>query len=81
MCAECSGPTGTVGGNAVAGGEPANVARPATSSVLLLRELAGRQGVDPTDEDLQAVLGFLDLILPALADLELRIPADTVPSQ
>jgi hypothetical protein len=35
-----------------------------------LRELAAGQGVDPSDEDLAAVLGFLDAILPELARLE-----------
>jgi len=35
-----------------------------------LRELAARQGVQPSDDDLVAVLGFLDAILPELARLE-----------
>ena len=35
-----------------------------------LREQARRQGVDPTDEDLEAVLGFLRTVLPALQELE-----------
>jgi hypothetical protein len=35
-----------------------------------LRELAESQGVSPTDEDLEAVRGFLDAILPALARIE-----------
>jgi hypothetical protein len=47
--------------------------------VSALRELARQQGVDPTDEDLESVLGFLDRILPALAEIEERLPPDTVP--
>jgi len=35
-----------------------------------LRQLAARQGIEPTDDDLRAVLGFLDAILPELARLE-----------
>jgi hypothetical protein len=33
-----------------------------------------RQGVVPEDADLEAVRGFLDAILPALAELERSIP-------
>ena len=40
------------------------------SSLDVLRELAARQGVEPSADDLEAVLGFLDAILPALARLE-----------
>jgi hypothetical protein len=40
------------------------------SSPEFLRELAARQGVEPTDDDLAAVRGFLDAILPELARLE-----------
>lgn len=39
-----------------------------------LRALAAAQGVHPTDDDLVAVLGFLDGILPALHALEERLP-------
>jgi hypothetical protein len=42
----------------------------AQSSLDFLRELAARQGVEPSDDDLEAVLGFLDAILPELARLE-----------
>ena len=35
-----------------------------------LRAQARRQGVDPTDADLEAVLGFLRTVLPALQELE-----------
>ena len=48
-----------------------------SSSVDLLRQLAARQGVFPTDEDLEAVLPFLEAIVPALEELERAIPPDT----
>jgi hypothetical protein len=35
-----------------------------------LRALAAGQGVEPSDDDLGAVLGFLDAILPELDRLE-----------
>jgi len=44
-----------------------------------LREVARLQGVEPTDEDLEAVLGFLDRILPALAGIEERLPPEAIP--
>jgi hypothetical protein len=47
-----------------------------SSSERLLRELAARQGVEPTDEDLAAVRVFLDILLPALAELEDRLAGD-----
>ena len=40
------------------------------SSLDVLRELAARQGVEPADADLEAVLGFLERILPELERLE-----------
>ena len=40
------------------------------SSLDFLREFAARQGVEPSEEDLEAVQGFLDAILPALEHLE-----------
>jgi hypothetical protein len=49
-------------------------------SIDLLRSLAAAQGVFPKDADLEAVLGFLDAILPALQDLERRIPPETSPA-
>jgi hypothetical protein len=50
---------------------------PESSRLDFLRELAAGQGVDPSDEDLDAVLGFLDAILPELARLEeLLAPED-----
>jgi hypothetical protein len=41
-----------------------------SSQLRFLRELAARQGVEPSDDDLAAVLGFLETILPELARLE-----------
>jgi hypothetical protein len=49
--------------------------RAESSSELLLRELAARQGVEPTDDDLAAVRAFLDILLPALSALEERLAA------
>jgi hypothetical protein len=43
---------------------------PESSRLDFLRQLAAAQEVDPTDEDLEAVIGFLDAILPELARLE-----------
>jgi hypothetical protein len=48
-----------------------------SSSAQLLRQLAARQGVEPTEEDLAAVGAFLDIFLPALAELEERLTAET----
>jgi hypothetical protein len=50
-----------------------------SSSVERLRELAASQGVSPTDEDLEAVLDFVDRLLPALEEIERRLPAETPP--
>jgi hypothetical protein len=41
-----------------------------SSRIDFLRLLAGRQGVEPSDDDLRSVLGFLDAILPELERLE-----------
>jgi hypothetical protein len=48
-----------------------------SSSVERLRELAASQGVSPTDEDLEAMLDFVNRILPALAEIEERLPPET----
>ncbi len=52
----------------------------AQPSLEFLRELAARQGVAPDDADLEAVLGFLNVILPALAELERTLPPETAPA-
>jgi hypothetical protein len=44
-----------------------------------LRALAAAQGVFPEDEDLEGVLTFLERILPALGELEERLPAESTP--
>ena len=38
------------------------------------------QGVEPTDADLEAVLGFLATVLPALRELEERTGRDIPPA-
>jgi hypothetical protein len=49
-------------------------------SLAELRAAAARVGVDPTDEDLERVLGFLDVLWPAFQELEQLVPAETVPA-
>ena len=50
-----------------------------SNSVERLREQAALQGISPTDEDLAGVLDFLTRILPALEQLEERLPPETPP--
>ena len=50
-----------------------------SSDLSFLRSLAERQGVEPTDKDLEAVVGFLAGILPALAELEELLPEEAAP--
>ena len=50
-----------------------------SSPIERLREVAAVQGVHPTDDDLEGVRGFLDRILPALAEIEERLPPETTP--
>ena len=45
-----------------------------------LRALARAQGVDPTDADLEGVLGFLGNVLPALHELEGETGRDVPPA-
>ena len=52
-----------------------------SSSLDFLRQLAARQGVFPTDEDLEAVLPFLEAIVPALEELERTIPPEAAPAE
>jgi hypothetical protein len=49
------------------------------SPIERLRGEAAVQGVSPSDEDLAAVGEFLDRILPALAEIEERLPPEAVP--
>ena len=46
-------------------------------SVEFLRESAAQQEVLPSDDDLAAVVGFLEVVLPRLAELEQRLPPET----
>jgi hypothetical protein len=50
-----------------------------SSPLQTLRDQAAQQGVSPTDEDLEAVQTFLEVILPPLRDLEERIPPEIAP--
>jgi hypothetical protein len=50
-----------------------------SSSLDFLRELMGRQGVEPSDEDLRAVLAFVEVVLPELERLEAVLPPETAP--
>ena len=54
---------------------------PDPGDTALLRAICERQGVVPEDDDLEAVQGFLRLLLPALEELERRVPDElgTVP--
>lgn len=52
----------------------------APPSLAHLRTLAEAQGVEPTDEDLEAVRAFLAVLLPAFEELERLIPPGTVPA-
>jgi hypothetical protein len=45
-----------------------------------LRRRATDQGVNPTDEDLERVAGFLRVLEPALEELERLVPETAVPS-
>ena len=51
-----------------------------SSSLDFLRQLAARQGVFPTDEDLERVQAFLAVVLPAFEELERLVPPETVPA-
>jgi hypothetical protein len=50
-----------------------------SNAISCLRALAERQGVEPTDEDLEAVVEFLARIVPALEELERLLPSDATP--
>jgi hypothetical protein len=45
-----------------------------------LRALARLQGVEPSDADLEGVLGFLATVLPTLRELEERTGRDVPPA-
>ena len=50
---------------------------PAAPSIGFLRATAAQQGVFVEDKDLAGVLGFLEVVLPRLAELEERLPPET----
>jgi hypothetical protein len=52
----------------------------AEPSIPFLRSIAAQQGVHAEDGDLELVLGFLHLILPALDDIEQRLPPELPPA-
>ena len=53
---------------------------PQQPSVDELRAQAAALGVAPSDADLEAVLGFLSRILPALEEIERGLPPDMAPA-
>ena len=53
--------------------------RSGAPSLELLRGLAAQQGVEPSDEDLEAAAGFLRVLLAQLRDLEALIPPEVEP--
>jgi hypothetical protein len=53
---------------------------PSSPTPAELRALLEAQGVTPTDADLEAVRAFLDVLLPAFAELERLVPPGTVPA-
>ena len=52
---------------------------PECSAIAALRAQAASEGVSPTDEDLEAVGSFLEIVLPPLRELEERIPPEIAP--
>lgn len=49
-------------------------------TIAELRALARAQGVDPTDDDLERVLGFLGTVLPDLRAIEESTPRSVPPA-
>ena len=45
-----------------------------------LRRLAASRGVEPSDEDLEGIRAFLEVLLPALEEIERSLPQDAVPA-
>jgi hypothetical protein len=52
----------------------------ATPSLAQLRMLSEAQGVTPSDEDLEAVRAFLEVVLPAFDEMERMIPPGAAPA-
>ena len=51
-----------------------------STSVSTLRALARRQGVTPSDADLEAVQAFLATVLVHLSEIEAALPPETPPA-
>jgi len=49
-------------------------------SIDELRDRAAREGIAPSDVDLERVHTFLVTLLPSLAALETEVPSETVPA-
>jgi len=49
---------------------------PSVPSLEFLRATAAQQGVFVEHDDLVAVLGFLEVVLPKLAEIEERLPPE-----
>lgn len=49
-------------------------------SIDQLRDAAAAQGIHPSDDDLEAVQGFLRVLVPAFAELEQLVPLDMPPA-
>ena len=52
----------------------------ALACLVCLPVVAAAQGVTPTDDDLERVRAFLDVLLPAFEELEALLSPDTVPA-
>ena len=50
------------------------------TSLATLRALAARQGVTPSDADLEAVQAFLATVLVHLSEIEAALPPETPPA-
>jgi hypothetical protein len=50
------------------------------TSLPTLRALAARQGVTPSDDDLEAVQAFLATVLERLSEIERALPSGTPPA-
>lgn len=49
-------------------------------SIEHLRSVAALRDIHPSDDDLAAVQGFLEVLLPAFSELERLTPDGTVPA-
>ena len=50
---------------------------PSRPSIDFLRAATAQLGVQASDDDLDAVMGFLDVVLPRLEEIERRLPPGT----